>query len=191
MCRRASRPDESTVSVFWGGRSATFNLGLREKYWREHVKDMLLGTDAQARPCLMLDPITARQFIDRGGFKDKKALIRWLHETAEMPAGRYWDLQLVQNYIYPRATYGEEPFALEPQGRPERTDPLFPGRRHQRGGRRRRDQRLLADHGLDVSQDRVGRRVAVVQSGTLDPPVPAKAGTQSYSQRLDSALTRE
>ena len=28
-----------------------------------------------------------------------------------MPAGRYWDLQLVQNYVYPRATFGEEPMA--------------------------------------------------------------------------------
>ena len=32
------------------------------------------------------------------GFVKKADLIRWLHETAEMPAGRYWDLQLVQNY---------------------------------------------------------------------------------------------
>jgi hypothetical protein len=65
----------------------------------------------------LLDPITARQFIDRGGFDTKATLIRWIHETAKIPAGRYWDLQLVQNYIYPRATYGEEPFAsnLKPE----------------------------------------------------------------------------
>ena len=69
-----------------------------------------------ARPCLLLDPITARQFIDRGGFDTKAKLIRWIHETAEdARPGRYWDLQLVQNYIYPRATYGEEPFAEQPQ----------------------------------------------------------------------------
>ena len=126
MCRRASSRTKSTVSVFWGGRSATFNLGLREKYWREHVKDMLAGTDAQARPCLLLDPIVARQFIDRGGFKEKKQLIRWLHETAEMPAGRYWDLQLVQNYIYPRATYGEEPFASNLKADPNELIRIFP-----------------------------------------------------------------
>jgi hypothetical protein len=97
----------STVTVFHGCRSTTFNLGLREKFWREHVKDMLLGTDAITAPVLLLDPITARQFVDRGGFVKKAALIRWLHETAEMPAGRYWDLQLVQNYIHSRATFGE------------------------------------------------------------------------------------
>ena len=34
-----------------------------------------------------------------------------LHFAAEMPAGRYWDLQLVQNYVYPWATFGKEPMA--------------------------------------------------------------------------------
>jgi hypothetical protein len=101
----------SAVTVFHGCRSTTFGLGLRKEHWREHVKDMLLGTDAITAPVLVLDPITARQFIDRGGFDTKAKLIRWLHETAEMPAGRYWDLQLVQNYIYTRATFGESPKA--------------------------------------------------------------------------------
>jgi hypothetical protein len=109
--QKGFKPTDSTVSIFWGCRSTTFNLGLREKYWREHVRDMLYGTDANSAPCLLLDPITARQFIDRGSFDTKAKLIRWIHETAKIPAGRYWDLQLVQNYIYPRATYGEEPFA--------------------------------------------------------------------------------
>ena len=101
----------STVSVFHGCRSTTFGLGLRKEYWREHVKDMLLGTDALTPPVLLLDPLTARQFIDRGGFDTKAKLIRWLHETAEMPAARYWDLQLIQNYVYTRATFGESPKA--------------------------------------------------------------------------------
>ena len=69
--QKGFKPDDSTVSIFWGCRAATFNLGLREKYWREHVSDMLIGTDAQARPCLLLDPIVARQFVDRGGFKEE------------------------------------------------------------------------------------------------------------------------
>jgi hypothetical protein len=104
-------PAASTVSIFNGCRSTTFNLGLRERHWREHVRDMLRGTDALTPPALLLDPITARQFIDRGGFTSKAALIEWLHETAQMPASEYWDLQLIQNYVYPRATFGEEPFA--------------------------------------------------------------------------------
>jgi hypothetical protein len=109
--QKGFQPGDSVVSVFYGGRSTTFGLGLREKYWREHVRDMLRGIDATTAPCLLLDPITARQFIDRGGFVEKKHLIRWIYENATMPAGQYWDLQLVQNYIYPWATYGTEPHA--------------------------------------------------------------------------------
>jgi hypothetical protein len=103
--------EASTVTVFHGCRSTTFCLGLRKDHWREHVKDMLLGTDAITAPVLLLDPLTARQFVERGGFVKKADLIQWLHETGEMPAGRYWDLQLVQNYIYTKATFGESPKA--------------------------------------------------------------------------------
>jgi hypothetical protein len=102
---------QSTVSIFHGCRTATFSLGLRKTYWREHVRDMLLGTDAITAPTLVLDPLVARQFIDRGGFDTKEKLIDFLYETAQMPAGRYWDLQLVQNYVYPRATFGDQPQA--------------------------------------------------------------------------------
>jgi hypothetical protein len=113
------KPQDSTVSIFWGARSTTFNLGLREQHWREHVHDMLMGTDQLTAPCLVLDPITARQFIDRGGFDTKDKLFDWIHETAKMPAGEYWDLQLIQNYIYPRATFGEEPFATKLKAAPD------------------------------------------------------------------------
>ena len=117
--QKGFKPEASVVSVFFGCRSTTFSLGLRETHWREHVRDMLLGTDQITAPCLLLDPITARQFIDRGGFDTKVKLIRWLWETAEMPAARYWDLQLVQNYRYPRATYGEEPLATKLKAAPD------------------------------------------------------------------------
>ncbi|MEV1131870.1 UGSC family (seleno)protein [Agromyces sp. NPDC049794] len=118
--------DDSTVTLFFGARSTTFSLGLREQHWREHVRDMLLGTDAVTGPVLLLDPIAARQFVERGGFSSKADLIGWIHDTAKMPAGRYWDLQLVQNYIYPRATFGEEPMASGLSAAPEEPIPMFP-----------------------------------------------------------------
>ncbi len=73
----------------------------------------------------MLDPIAARQFVDRGGFTTKDALIDWLHDNALMPAGEYWDYQLVQNYIYPRATFGEEPWATKLKAAPDALIPMF------------------------------------------------------------------
>ena len=161
MCRRDSRPPIPLVSIFFGCRSTTFCLGLREKYWREHVRDMLAGIDGQSAPCLLLDPITARQFVDRGGFDTKQKLIRFVHETAEMPAGRYWDLQLVQNYVYPWATFGQEPMATWLKASP-RTDPDLSRKRDQHRRGRRRGQRLLAHHGRQIPQDRFDRHLALV-----------------------------
>lgn len=116
---------QSTVSIFSGCRSTTFSLGLRAAYWREHVRDMLLGTDAITAPILVLDPIAARQFVERGGFARKADLIDWIHDTARMPAARFWDLQLVQNYVYPRATFGEEPLATRLKAADDEEIPMF------------------------------------------------------------------
>jgi hypothetical protein len=73
----------------------------------------------------VLDPITARQFIDRGGFTKKDALIDWVYENARMPAKEFWDYQLVQNYLYPRATFGEEPWATKLKAAPDEMIQMF------------------------------------------------------------------
>ena len=119
------RASDSTVSVFTGCRSTAFTLGVREKYWREHVRSMLRGMDAHSAPTFLLDPIAARQFVDRGGFDTKEKLIRWVYENALMPAGEYWDYQLIQNYIYPRATFGEEPYASKLKADPDELIHMF------------------------------------------------------------------
>jgi hypothetical protein len=118
-------PTDNAVSVFGGCRSTAFTLGIRERYWREHVRNMLRGLDPHESPTFVLDPITARQFIDRGGFDTKEKLIRWVYENATMPAGEYWDYQLIQNYIYPRATFGEEPWATKLKAAPDELIPMF------------------------------------------------------------------
>src|SRR5215813_925678 len=119
------QPTDSAVSVFSGVRATSFTLGLRERYWREHVRNLLRGIDPNGPPTLLLDPIAARQFVDRGGFTKKDALLDWLHDNARMPAGEYWDYQLVQNYIYPRATFGEEPWASKLKAAPDELIPMF------------------------------------------------------------------
>ena len=116
---------DSAVSVFTGCRSTAFTLGVREKFWREHVRHMLQGMDAHSEPTLLLDPITARQFIDRGGFDTKEKLIQWIYDNALMRAEEYWDYQLIQNYIYPRATFGEEPYASKLKAAPDEMIHMF------------------------------------------------------------------
>jgi hypothetical protein len=119
------KAEESAVSVFSGVRATSFTLGLRERFWREHVRNLLRGIDPNGPPTLLLDPIAARQFVDRGGFTKKDALLDWIHDNARMPAGQYWDYQLVQNYIYPRATFGEEPWATWLKAAPDALIPMF------------------------------------------------------------------
>src|SRR5687767_2402687 len=83
---RGLHATESAVSVWSGVRSTAYTLGLRETHWREHIRNMLRGMDPQVPPTLVLDPITARQFVDRGGFTAKKALVDWLSDIGRMPA---------------------------------------------------------------------------------------------------------
>ena len=111
--QKGFKATDSTVSAFGGCRSTAFTLGLREKHWEDHVRNMLRGMDPHESPTFVLDPITARQFIDRGGFDTKEKLIDWIYENARMPASEYWDYQLIQNYVYPLATFGEEPYATK------------------------------------------------------------------------------
>ncbi|MDP6777754.1 MAG: UGSC family (seleno)protein [Candidatus Latescibacteria bacterium] len=120
------RSDESAVSVFSGNRSTAFQLGLREKHWREHVRNMLRGMNPHTSPTFILDPITAVQFVDRGGFDRKEKLIRWVHENATMPAGEYWDYQLIENYVAPRALNGVEPYATMLKANEDEMIRVFP-----------------------------------------------------------------
>jgi len=113
------KPTDSTVSVFVGLRATAFTLGLPEKHWRDHVRNLLRGFDPLCMPTLILDPITARQFVERGGFDTKEKLIQWIQENATLPAREFWDYQLIQNYIYPRATFGEEPWATMLKAAPD------------------------------------------------------------------------
>jgi len=119
-------PEVSVVSVFRGCRSTSFNLGLREKHWREHVANMLRGMNPYNPPTFVLDPIAARQFVDRGGFDTKEKLIQWSHDNATMPAGVYWDYQLIQNYVYPKALNGVEPYATLLEAADDELIPIFP-----------------------------------------------------------------
>ena len=119
------KPDQSTVSLFGGARATSFTLGLRENYWEKHVLNLVRGFDPHTELVFVLDPITARQFVDRGSFDTKEKLIEWVHKNATMEAAEYWDYQLIQNYIYPRATYGEEPFASRLAVPSEEMLPMF------------------------------------------------------------------
>lgn len=123
--RHGFQPYDSTVSVFGGCRATAYILGLREKHWRDHVQNLLRGMNPHTPPALLLDPITARLFVERGGFATPEALEDWLWEHATLPASVYWDYQLIQNYVYPRAENGEMPWAAYLHAAPDELIPMF------------------------------------------------------------------
>ncbi len=113
------KPDDSTVSMFSSLWSTQFTFGLPEKHWKDHLYHMFRGQDPSNKACFVLDPLTARQFIDRGEFDTKEKLRQWVYDLAMMPQSEFWDYQIVKNYILPRATAGEEPMASKWRAAPD------------------------------------------------------------------------
>ena len=88
------RPDESVVSVFGGCRATAFTLGLRERYWHEHVINLLRGHGPRTVPRRWSWTRLRRGSSSTGAASDtKEKLIEWIHENATLPAGEYWDYQ--------------------------------------------------------------------------------------------------
>jgi len=159
------RPTDSAVSVFSGCRSTAFSLGLRETYWREHVANMLRGMDPHGprshhratvhRPRRLHQEGRAHRLALRDGSHARRRVLG-LSARAELhlSAG---DLR--------RRTVGEQA-----QGQARGDGAHLPARGHSHRGGGRRDERLLADHGLQLSGDGVGGRVALDSRRGASPP---------------------
>jgi hypothetical protein len=114
--------DESTVSVFyvWG---ASWNEGVRDT-WQENLKTMLGGQDPFMGAILTLDPIVARDLVQRG-FDTKEKLVDWIHENVRMRADIYWDRFTMRNLMRDVAERGEEPWATYAKAGPHELLPVF------------------------------------------------------------------
>jgi hypothetical protein len=111
------RPEESTVSIFFGGRYTTSGYGPRET-WKEKFIQCITAGDHNQPPLIVMDPIVARLFVDMG-FDTKEKLIEWCAENAKLPAREYWDDQWVQTLTLPLAVAGVEPFATKLKAKPD------------------------------------------------------------------------
>ena len=114
-------PGESAVTVFyvWGN---VWSEHLRT-YWEEKLKAMLVGLEPSMGVTFVLDPIVAREFVERG-FDTKEKLAEWVHENARIPAGRYWD-HIMLNMIREQVEAGVEPFASYRKAPPDELIPIF------------------------------------------------------------------
>jgi hypothetical protein len=115
------RPEESAVTVFyvWGNVWAEH---LRT-HWEEKLKAMLVGLEPSMGVTFVLDPIVAREFVEKG-FDTKEKLAEWVHENARIPAGRYWD-HIMLNMIREVVEAGIEPFAGYRKAPPDELIPIF------------------------------------------------------------------
>jgi hypothetical protein len=114
-------PGESAVTVFyvWGN---VWSEHLRE-HWQEKLKAMLVGLEPSMGVTFVLDPIVAREFVQKG-FDTKEKLADWVHENARIPAGRFWD-HIMLNMIREQVEAGVEPFASYRQAPPDELIPIF------------------------------------------------------------------
>lgn len=115
--------DASTVTVFMGGWYVIFGTGVRA-HWEEHFRHALLGCEPLLTPILVLDPLVARAFVERG-FESKGKLRARLAQLATMTAAEYWDNQHAQTLIRPLAEAGVEPYASRLQAPPEQEIEVF------------------------------------------------------------------
>jgi hypothetical protein len=113
--------DESavTVSYIWGNVWSEY---LRT-YWEEKLVAMISGLEPGMGCTLVLDPIVAREFVEKG-FDTKEKLIRWIHENAKIPRRRYWD-HVMLNLLHEVVEAGIEPFASYWAAGPEEPIPVF------------------------------------------------------------------
>lgn len=116
------KPEDSTVSIFycWGNN---WTEGLRDT-WEEKVQDMLAGQDPYMGTVLTLDPIVAKEFVDRG-FDTKEKLETWIYENVRVPARRYWSNFTTRNLMHEVAEQGVEPWASYYQADPDELIPVF------------------------------------------------------------------
>jgi len=115
-----SREDSTvTVSYVWGN---VWSEHLRT-YWPEKLQAMLCGLEPSMGMTLALDPIVAREFVERG-FDTKEKVIDWIYENARIPARRYWD-HIMLNMIREVVEAGVEPFASYSKAPPDELIPVF------------------------------------------------------------------
>jgi hypothetical protein len=120
--QKGFKPMESAVSVFFGLRYVQEGYGPRAT-WQEKMRRCLCA-GAHFPPLLVMDPIVARLFVERG-MDTKQKLIDWCAANAQLPAREYWDDQWVQTLLRPLAVAGVEPYAGRLNAKPDEIVQMF------------------------------------------------------------------
>jgi len=119
---KGMKASDSAVSVFSGVRYTQEGYGPREA-WQDKMR-RCLAAGAHFPPLLVMDPIVARLYIERG-IRTKQQLIDWCAENALLPAKEYWDDMWVQTLSRPLAVAGVEPYASRLKAKPDEIVHMF------------------------------------------------------------------
>ncbi|HUK60291.1 MAG TPA: UGSC family (seleno)protein [Stellaceae bacterium] len=120
--QKGFKPTDNTVSVFFGLRYMQEGYGPRDT-WQEKMR-LCLAAGAHFPPLVVMDPIVARLFAERG-IATKQQFIDWCAENARLPAREYWDDMWVQTRTLPLAEAGVEPFASRLKAKPDEIVHMF------------------------------------------------------------------
>jgi hypothetical protein len=120
--RQGFSKSDSTVSVFWvWGMVWIEHL---KTYWQEKLASVLSGLEPSFGVTFVLDPIVARELVERG-FDHPDKLATWIHEHVRIPARRYWDHISLTTTSRPWVRAGVEPWASYAKADPEELIPVF------------------------------------------------------------------
>jgi len=123
--RRGYEPDQSTVTPFLHLRNYLVTFGVRRS-WREKLKEMLRAQNPTSGALLIVDPSAARILAEREGFATPESLLDWMHSSARMEVGRWWDHWGTEQFLKPLAEQGIEPWAGRLRADPGEEVTIFP-----------------------------------------------------------------
>ncbi len=120
------KPTDSTVSVFSGCRSRRSPSACARSTGASTCATCCAAWTRTSTPTVRARsdhgaPVRRPRRLRHQGEADRLGL----RERAACRPSEYWDYQLIQNYVYPRATFGEEPYASMLKAAPDELIQMF------------------------------------------------------------------
>jgi hypothetical protein len=126
--RQGFNKGDSTVTIFWVW--GYFWVEHLRTYWQEKLQSMLASMEPSFGVTFVVDPIVAREFVDRG-FDTPEKIAQWAHTEVQIPRRRYWDHISLVSSTRSLVDGGVEPWAGYWNAGPDDPIPVFePDRVH-------------------------------------------------------------
>lgn len=110
--QKGFKPEESVVSLFRGWNFINNVVGSSHRSVGEDMFTQLRPLPGLfSAATLILDPLVARHLKNDGGFQTKLSFCEWLSQNFKMPAGEFWDNDLIDMLMGPLANQGVEPYS--------------------------------------------------------------------------------